>query len=83
MPHWGISVGGGTMKNNSFDAKSYIANYANNRCNKQSCWYCAEADKYKNLEDCPFFKLKQIARERTVTSEDITDDVIKASGFKD
>lgn len=83
MPHWGISVGGETMENNSFDAKSYIANYANNRCNKQSCWYCAEADKYKNLEDCPFFKLKQIARERTVTSEDVTDDVIKASGFKD
>ena len=62
--------------------KNYIANYINDKCNRQSCWLCAEADKHEKIEDCPFFNLKQIARERMITSDDITDDVVKSSGFK-
>ena len=81
MPHWGISTGGVVMAITSVDAKNYIANHIDKRCVKQSCWYCNEADKYESYEKCPYFKLKQIAKGRTLTSEDITDDVIEASGF--
>lgn len=61
--------------------KNYIANYINDKCNRQSCWLCAEADKHEKIEDCPFFNLKQIARERKVTNEDVTDDIAKAIGW--
>lgn len=55
--------------------KEYIAKRVNENCAKSSCFVCREADKYENYEDCPYLKLKLIARERKVLPEDVSDEL--------
>ncbi len=57
--------------------KDYIAERVNRNCTRASCFVCAEADKYEDYTQCPFLPLKTITRERPVTAEDVTDDMIK------
>lgn len=56
--------------------KEAIANHINKICNKASCFVCAEADKYEHYEQCPYIKLKQLARKRKVLPEDIPEELI-------
>lgn len=55
--------------------KEYIAQRVNKNCVRASCLICAEADKYPSYTDCPYLPLKQIARERPITSADVPDDI--------
>ena len=48
-----------------------IADHINENCIQSSCLMCLEADKYASYNDCPYLKLKQIARERLVTIQDV------------
>lgn len=53
-----------------------IAKRINTICAKASCFVCAEADKYEDYKQCPYLALKQIARDRKITAEDISEDLI-------
>lgn len=53
--------------------KQEIADYVNSNCVEAACFMCAEADKYDSYTECPYLALKQIARERKVTVDDIKD----------
>lgn len=57
--------------------KEYIASRINKICNKAACFVCDEADKYESYEQCPYLPLKQIARERPVTADDVPDELVK------
>ncbi len=46
-------------------------------CIPASCFVCKEGDKYENYTDCPYNKIKQIARERKLTVDDIPAELVK------
>lgn len=59
-------------------SKEEIANYVNRNCQRASCFVCKEADKYENYTQCPYLQLKQLARERRVTTKDIADEFVNS-----
>lgn len=36
---------------------------------------CKTADLYDNYENCPYFNLKQLSRDRKIAAEDVPDDL--------
>ncbi len=62
----------------TYKSKEKIAKAVNGNCIKASCFICKEADKYEDYTKCPFLALKQIARERKVTADDVPDNLIEA-----
>lgn len=55
--------------------KEAAAEFANKNCVRSNCFMCREGDKYETYRKCPFLPLKLIVRERTVTEEDVTDNM--------
>lgn len=55
--------------------KEAAAEFANKNCVRSNCFMCREGDKYETYRKCPFLPLKLIARERTVTEEDVPDNM--------
>ena len=57
--------------------KNYVANFINRNCLKATCFICGEADKHGGFSNCPYLELKQEARNRKITSDDISDELLE------
>lgn len=57
------------------NTKKDIAQFVNRNCRQASCLICKTADLYDNYENCPYFNLKQLSRDRKITAEDVPDDL--------
>lgn len=64
-----------TLEEQKKEAKEAAAEFANKNCVRSNCFMCREGDKYETYRKCPFLPLKLIARERTVTEEDVPDNM--------
>ncbi len=59
------------MKN----TKNEVAQFVNRNCMRSSCLICKTADLYGNYEQCPYFELKQLSRDRKITADDVPDNL--------
>lgn len=57
--------------------KQVVVNFVNRNCTRSACLMCNEGDKYESYEDCPFLSLKQITRDRNITINDVSDELVQ------
>lgn len=57
--------------------KSVILKYVKRNCLRAGCFICDEGDKYDDYTQCPYLPLKELAKQRELTEEDIPDELIK------
>ena len=59
-----------------------IAEHINEQCITVNCLMCDEADRYSSYKDCPYLALKQIARHKPVTIQDIQKSMLNSEVIK-
>ena len=58
-------------------SKAVVLHFVKRNCLRAGCFVCDEGDKYEDYTKCPYLPLKEIAKQRELTEDDIPDELVR------